>query len=175
MLLAMLLAVSFVHVGAQSRSLGSTWSFSGIGLAYEHITDNQMIIHAGVQMELAENFIGRRGRPGVSCSVTWSSIIAQTESRNGNTVLFHAGTGIMTGWCKDYIVNNEPDPYGIAFGLQGRLGTTIIYDRNINISISILPVIGIHLTKSDETMNMKYYRYGLLRTIMPEIGIQYRF
>lgn len=171
----LLTAATLGTADAQSSSFGTTWSFSGIGISYDRIDDNGMILHAGLELELSENFLGRRGEPGISGSVAWSRVIGQTESRNGNTVLFHAGPGIMAGYCKDFRVEKGENQAGIAFGLMGRIGTTIVYDRNINISICLAPMIGVHLTSSDENTNMKYYRYGLLRALMPEIGIQYRF
>lgn len=174
-LVAAIWALTLGNINAQGRSVGTTWSFSGVGVAYEHINRNDVLVHVGAQLEAAESFLGRGGLPGASFSITWSNIFARTESVNGNEVLFYAGTGVMTGYCKDMSYINEPDPYGIVFGLQGRLGTTIIYDRKINISICIAPVIGMHLTHTDDTMNMMYYKYGLIRTIMPEIGLQYRF
>lgn len=132
-------------------------------------------MQAVVQFEMAESFLGRRGDTGISCSLTWNNIIGRTETDDGNEVLFHAGPGIMAGYCKDFRFRNEPAPYGIAFGLQGKAGVTIIYDRNISISICVAPVIGFHLTRTGEELNMNYYKYGLLRVLMPEIGIKYRF
>ena len=59
---------------------------------------------------------------------------------------------------------------------KGRLGMEIVYDRNVNISICVAPVLGLHMAR-DMSGNLlaRYYRYGLLQTIMPEIGISYRF
>ena len=175
-IVVMSLAVAALGItDAQSRSVGTTWSFSGIGLSYESVRSDDVIFHAGVQLEMTENFLGRRGKMGWSGTVVWSNIIARTESRNGNEVLFHAGPGIMAGYAKDLQRKKGEDQYGVTFGLQGRVGATMIYDRKINISICIAPVIGMHLTRTDENLNMKYYRYGLLRTIMPEVSLQYRF
>jgi hypothetical protein len=39
----------------------------------------------------------------------------------------------------------------------------------------VAPVLGMHLSMKDETVMMRYYRYGLLQTLMPEITIGYRF
>ena len=64
---------------------------------------------------------------------------------------------------------------GTFFGLQGKVGIAIDYPRNISIKICVAPVLGMHLTKGDEYNMMRYYRYGLLQTILPEINISYRF
>jgi hypothetical protein len=59
--------------------------------------------------------------------------------------------------------------------VKGRAGVRIEYDRNINITAAVAPVLGMHLSMKDETVMMRYYRYGLLQTLMPEITISYRF
>ena len=65
--------------------------------------------------------------------------------------------------------------YGSFFGLKGRAGVRIEYDRNINITAAVSPVLGMYLYTKDETVMMRYYRYGLLQTLMPELTISYRF
>lgn len=164
------------HAGAQERSAGTTWSFAGIGISYETMLDDDAFICTGVRLEMAETFLGKRGGTGVSFSVTRNSILAQGTSRNGNAILFHAGPGVMGGYCRDYRLRREPSAAGIAFGLQGRVGMTIVYERKVNISLCVAPVVGMHLTRDDEhNPIIRYYRYGLLNAIMPEIGIKYRF
>lgn len=164
------------NAGAQGHSAGMTWSFSGIGISYERMIDDDAFIRTGVQLEMAETFLGKRGETGVSFSVTRNSILAQTTSRNGNAILFHAGPGIMGGYCRDYQLRREQAAAGVAFGLEGRVGMTIVYERKVNISLCVAPVIGMHVTRDDEyNPVIRYYRYGLLKAIMPEIGIKYRF
>lgn len=160
---------------AQSSSFGTTWSFTGFGVSYEHLKNDDILLNAGVQFEMSENFLGRAGQLGFSASFTSNRIFGRTESRNGTEIIFYAGPGVMAGYCRDHSMKNEDKLYGAVFGLQGRLGMNLIYERNINISISVAPVIGMHLTREDDYLNMKYYRYGLLRMLMPEIGLKYRF
>ena len=160
---------------AQSTAIGTTWSFTGIGLSFEHMKNDEILLNAGLQLEMSENFLGKPGQLGFSGSFTSNRIFSRTESRNGTEVIFYAGPGVYAGYGRDHSLKNEDRLYGLLFGLQGRLGMNIIYDRNVNISIGIAPVIGMHLTRKDHNLSMKSYRYGLMRMLMPEVGLKYRF
>ena len=161
---------------AQKHSIGTSWSFSGIGLTYEQQIKETSFIHVGAQLEMTETFLGRARVPGGSISFTWNNIISSTASRNGNRISFFAGAGAATGYCNDFrLQKKEQTRYGSFFGLKGRAGLGLEYDRNVNITAAVAPVLGMHLFLKDETLMMRYYRYGLLQTLMPEVTISYRF
>ena len=161
---------------AQERSIGTSWSFTGIGLTYDHQIKETAFVHVGAQLEMTETFIGRARVPGGSVSFTWNDILGSRTSRNGNRISFFAGAGAAAGYCKDFrLQKQEQARYGTFFGLKGRAGVRIEYDRNINITAAVAPVLGMHLFTKDETVMMRYYRYGLLQTLMPELTISYRF
>ena len=161
---------------AQERSIGTSWSFTGIGLTYDHLVKETAFVHVGAQLEMPETFLGRARVPGGSASFTWNDIISSTPSRNGNRITLFAGAGAAAGYCRDFRVKrNEQTRYGCFFGLKGRAGFRIEYDRNVNITVAVAPVLGMHLYLKDETLMMRYYRYGLLQTLMPELTISYRF
>jgi hypothetical protein len=177
LLLVISLTLLFLgEANAQKRSIGTSWSFSGIGLAYEHQMKETSFIHAGAQLEMTEMFLGKTKVPGGSISFTWNDIISCASSRNSNRISFFAGAGAATGYCKDFrLKRKEQTRYGCFFGLKGRAGLRIEYDRNVNITAAIAPVLGMHLSLKDEILIMRYYRYGLLQTLMPELTISYRF
>jgi hypothetical protein len=169
--IAMILAVASVHTAsAQMKTLGTSWSLSGIGVFYEKHSSAQTFIHISVQAEMGEMFRGTTPYSGLSAAFTWNHIFAQVESRNGTPVQFYAGPGIAAGASKDF-----DGPRGLFFGLKGRLGVQCLYKRKVNISVAVAPVIGIQLAKIDENFVTRAYRNGLLHTIVPEIGISYRF
>ena len=161
---------------AQERSIGTSWSFSGIGLTYDQQVKETAFVHIGAQLEMTETFIGRARIPGGSVSFTWNDILGSTTSRNGNRISFFTGAGAAAGYCKDFrLQKQEQTRYGTFFGLKGRAGVRIQYDRNINITAAVAPVLGMHLYAREGTVMMRYYRYGLLQTLMPELTISYRF
>ena len=176
-LLVITLTMAFLSDSfAQERSIGTSWSFSGIGLTFDQQIKETAFVHFGAQLEMSETFLGRARVPGASLSFTWNDIIGSTTSRNGNRICFFTGAGAAAGYCKDFRVRRkEQIRYGSFFGLKGRAGVRIEYDRKVNITVAIAPVLGMHLYIKDETLMMRYYRYGLLQTLMPELTISYRF
>ena len=176
-LIVILLTIPFLsEIYAQEHSIGTSWSFSGIGLTYEYQIKETAFVHVGAQFEMTESFLGRAAVPGGSVSFTFNDIIDSISSRNGNRISFFAGAGAAIGYCKDFrLKRKEQAAYGYFFGLKGRAGLRIEYDRNINITAAFAPVLGMHLYTKDETLMMRYYRYGILQTMMPELTISYRF
>lgn len=155
---------------SQEHSIGTSWSFSGIGADYRHRTGRDTFLWVQAKLEMTEIFQGNASVPGASASVSWNSMFAGSESASGSSIMFYAGPGITAGYCRDYGTGN-----GVFWGLQGRAGVQIAYDRNAEICIGIAPVIGMHLISDASKTSVKCYRYGLLQTIMPEISISYRF
>ena len=177
--LIMVIAMTMVLLGkanAQERSIGTSWSFTGFGLAYEQPMKGCTFLHVGAQLEMSEMFLGRTAKHGGSINFTCNDVLHSITSRNGNTVSFFAGAGAAVGHSKDCRLKRDQVTYpGLFFGLKGRAGLRIRYDRNINITAAVAPVLGMHLSMKDETVMMRYYRYGLLQTLMPEITVSYRF
>lgn len=177
LMLVIVMAIVFLGTAsAQKRSIGTTWSFSGIGLSYEHPMKESTFLHIAAQMEMSETFLGRTTMPGGSINFTYNDILKSITSRNGNGIYIFAGAGAAIGYNKDCrLKRNQVTDHGYIFGLKGRAGLRIEYDRKINITAALAPVLGMHLSLKDETLMMRYYRYGLLQTLMPELSISYRF
>lgn len=168
------LIVSLLYIGisyAQPKAIGTTYSFSGICISYEHSVKGDSFIEAEIKAELSEVFVNRTDMPGVSTSFTWNYVLKNWTSAEGNEVRMYAGPGIAAGICKDF-----KKPSGIFLGLKGRIGTECSFSsRNIIISACLAPVLGTHVTLNGKILEMRYYRNGLLSTIMPEVGIRYMF
>lgn len=154
----------------QSRSIGATFSFSGIALTYEYDTDPSSFIDIVLKAECGGMFFGNGGYPGATASFTWNMVFARKESVNGNEIRFYAGPGVLTGWSNDLM-----KPHGIVFGLKGRIGTECSFGRGVTLSASLCPVIGTHMQIMDDYLDLRWYRMGVLSAILPEIGIRYRF
>jgi len=156
---------------AQSKSLGAVFSFTGLALEYEHYfgTDNSFI-GVSLKAEMPETFIGRKEFPGVSSSFVWNISIKEWPSSEGNTIRFFAGPGISIGYVPDF-----KSGYGVFIGLKGRVGLECDFIRDATISLSMSPVVGSHVIFDGNSSSMKFYRNGLLYTIVPEVGIKHRF
>ena len=158
------------HADAQSKAAGGSFSLNGAGISYEHILDGGCFLNADIRAELGNHFIDSDRKPGVSLSLVSNFILKEWKSDNGNPVRFFAGPGITAGMAHD--LRKE---YGCFFGLKGRIGMECLFSRNIAISLNFSPVIGMHMTLKDDYLVMKYYKYGLIGSAIPEIGIKYLF
>ena len=175
-----LAVVVFVTCGvahARKNTVGTSWGLSEIGISYGRVIKENTFLLAGIHLETGEALAGRTNFPGAAASFTWNTIFARKESGNGNEIRFFAGPGAAVGYCKDIrLKKTEHGLHGTYFGLKGRLGFEITYARNVNIVICVAPVLGLHMAKdSGGNLLARYYRYGIMQTIMPEIGISYRF
>jgi hypothetical protein len=160
-----------MHLGhAQPKAAGTSWSFSGIGVTYEHLMNPGCFLNASIRAETGELFMNRSQSPGISASLSFNYILKSWKSRNGNMICAFAGPGISLGMADELKKGR-----GYFIGLKGRAGAECSFDRQVSITICINPVLGSHLTLEDDHLEMKLYRYGLLDAVMPEIGIKYMF
>lgn len=169
-MIVIMMASSAADVYAQKNVIGTSWSFSGIGITYERHMDDGTFARIGVQTEMTDAFLGHCTKAGASASFTWNIVFASITSRNDIEVRFYAGPGVAIGYNSDREV-----PYGAFFGLKGRLGARCSYSRNIDIEVGIAPVLGLHRHNIENDTIMSLYRQGLIQILMPEIVIAYRF
>lgn len=149
---------------------GIVQSYSRMGFYYERETKDRSFMSCSVCAETAEMFSGKTSLPGLSFSFGWNFIFAEAGQPDGNRIIFFAGPGATAGVCRDFM-----SPPGLFFGMQGRAGICLRSKRNVDISVCAAPVLGIHSVRDDESIYMKYFKYGLMRAVIPEIRIGYRF
>ena len=165
------LFMSHAISSAQPKSLGATFSFTGFAVSYEHeLSDRNSFIEASIKAETSEIFLYRTNIPGISGSISWNFPISQWESEEGNKLTFFAGPGIVGGCGHDYKM-----PYGVFFGLKGRVGVECNFAGNVVISAFLSPLIGSHIVFYNDHLTMRYYKNGLMCSLVPEIGLKYRF
>lgn len=160
------------NADAQSKAVGSTYSFAGIGVVYEHMIDEDSFAEFQLKAETAPVlFTFGTETPGISASFTWNMVFVDAESRNGNTISFFAGPGVAIGTSEDI-----KGPAGLFFGLKGRIGSECTFaSRNVSLSVSLSPILGAHIRKEKDMVSMLPYKFGLLSSLMPEVGIKYAF
>lgn len=155
---------------AQPKAVSSLWSICGIGLGYEHATSEDVFIQLDFKTETSEIFLNRRLSLEATASFTWNKIFARTTSAYGTQIRYFAGPGVAGGLAKDMKAGK-----GIVFGLKGRVGTELLFKRKIGLSISLAPVIGMHISAKEGSANLRLYRNGLLYGAIPEISLKYSF
>ncbi len=155
---------------AQRKSVGSSFSYAGIGLLYEHELDDKSFAEIQLRAETSALYADRRNGTGFTASFSWNMVFSEKQVRNGNRIVFFAGPGIMAG-----ITGDVKNGNGLMIGLKGRVGGECTFRRKVAVSLSVSPVIGLHMGAREGMINMLLYRTGLLYTIMPEVGLKYAF
>ena len=161
-------AMSYCH--AQPKALGTSYSISGISLTYEHYLNSECFLNTDLKAEMLTYFVNRNRTPGISASVSCNYIMKEWTSRNGNKILAIAGPGVVFGYSNDFRKDK-----GYFFGLKGRIGLECSFERNVSVSLTLNPILGSHMMLRDEYIEMRYYRNGIINTVLPEIGIKYTF
>lgn len=170
-ILAIVIIITASHdLTAQPKAIASLWSICGIGLGYEHATSEDVFIQLDLKTETSEMFLNRRLSLEATASFTWNKIFARRRSAYGTQIRFFAGPGIAGGLAKDMKAEK-----GIIFGLKGRIGTELLFKRKIGLSMSLAPVIGMHISAKEGYANLRLYRNGLLYGAIPEISLKYSF
>ena len=169
-LLTALLNFSAAELNAQPKAVSSSWSFSGIGLGYEHMAGDDCFVQIDLKTDTVDLFNERHWTPGGTLSFTWNLIFKSIVSPYGSKVSFFAGPGAVIGWTDD-----NKAPAGAIFGIKGRVGAEWTFNRDVSISLSTSPSLAMHLSADDGEYNMRTYRNGLVYGLIPEIGIKYCF
>lgn len=169
--LIMACLLSTAALKAQPKAISSLWSFSGIGIGYEHNLKDNSFIQFSIKTHLVRPFEDLSWTPDATLDFSWNMIFRQFRTSHGSDIFLFAGPGGMIGWTDDL-----KTPYGAVFGVKGRLGAECHFTRQVSIAMSIAPVIGMHLSVNREgDYNMRTYRNGLIYDLLPELGIKYRF
>lgn len=169
-LILVLAVLSSLEMHSQERSVGTSWSISGISADFKWKTAEDSFMWVQAKLELTETFWNSSSTPGASASVTWNSTFGEKKICDDSIFQFYAGPGITAGYNTDYKSSRGP-----FIGLMGRVGVMIMYDRNIDICVGLSPVLGIHITSEKNSISTQYYKHGLIQCIIPEISICYRF
>lgn len=155
---------------AQRRYAGATFSYGSAGIVYEHDIDSDTFWSLQLEVDAVTPYNVAASFPGITASFVWNMLFAEFESSEGNPIRFFAGPGFFAGTDDD--IFRKP---GLVFGLKGRVGGMCSFSRNLSLSISVAPVLGVHVTRVDGMVSMLPYKSGLLAGIIPEAGIKYAF
>lgn len=157
-------------ISAQERSIGASFSYAGTGVSFQNRVNEDTFIEIQLRAETAHLFASSAQTPGLTASLTWNMIFAETTSPDGNRISFFAGPGICAGLADDVPVHK-----GIVFGLQGKVGAECSFKRGIAVSACVSPLLGAHVSMKDGMPSMLLYKTGLMCSLIPEIGIRYIF
>ena len=170
-LLAAVLFTALQTAYSQPKSVGASFSYTGFGIVYEHVLkEGNSFVEVGLKADVSELLQDRAPYPGLICSFTWNIVLKEWKTSEDTVMKLFAGPGMIAGHTQDH--REKP---GFMFGMKGRFGVEAEFIRNISLSLSISPVIGSHISDELDHMSMRYYKNGLIYSLVPDIGIKYRF
>lgn len=175
---------SWHRASAQDYAFGIANSFKGVGVVFEHTRAEYCFNSFQLGMDMYGMPTGRSHYPGGRFSFSHNIIFDEFE-RNGVVCDFYWGAGFSAGYVHDFekgmfavsggtVLRKN---YGAMAALSGSCGARLIYRGAFCIDLRFMGEFGLHM-RQDEiqgNLDLSCYINGLIRTIYPEIHINYMF
>ncbi|MBP5539339.1 MAG: hypothetical protein J6X69_05875 [Bacteroidales bacterium] len=166
-LFCLLPSLAFGEPGAgPSRAIHLQGGFQDIGITYSFTTEQNNNFHSiSLLIDTQDLVTERMSTPGGFVRYDYHFALL-----NQDRMLLYAGPGAMAGYVTDH-----RQPYGLTLGLAGNFGFKYLFDKSLTLGVSIHPVLGYHIHRTDGQAKLNFYQSGLWRTILPEFSIGYNF
>lgn len=164
-----LMTLPAVLMLAGPRTVGAVFSPQRSGIEYGDSFNDAAFWNIGLGVEYGNAVFWRDRTPGVSVVFQYNYVLKTWSSSSGSGTFF-AGPGLKLGYMSDKNV----DP-GIVAGVAGIIGMDFAFRIPVTLSLSIKPVLGLHLDIAGDNTSLRFYRNGLITEFCPEIGVKYHF
>ena len=163
----------FWHCGmvAQDRSAGLNLAYNEFSAMCQIPVGEKESLRISANLDMTKVISGKVLYPGVSADAAYLFRIWGKRFLSGESMMLSAGPGACAGYVRDHRGH-----YGLMASLTGYIGFEYIFLVPVSISLSLEPCLGVHLNRDRfGYVNMDFYRYGLLYSLLPHVGIRYRF
>lgn len=183
--LAMLVIAVSTHVGWSrdlrselSPSAGVFNSIKGVG-ATVRFPSGMEFGNISLYAEIYGIPTGRCSTPGVKLCYSHNIILKGMEFETAR-LSFYAGPGVSVGYMRDAEIGKyEGTDFtlarnsGFMAALSGTGGCLFNFSRNIALDLSFTAELGIHVRRDEKvhSLNMNFYRNGLLQALYPQLSI----
>ncbi|MCQ2115497.1 MAG: hypothetical protein MJZ07_04775 [Bacteroidales bacterium] len=185
-ILAIALGISAAAV-AQPKAIGGRLGYQ-TEVSYQHYLGNPNFLEvtAGFDFNsLAQNDFG------FLATATYNFTFAQPNWTDRGTWAWYAGPGIATGWVNDKVVWKPAEgvkevyhPQGFMIGLAGQVGLSYTFWFPLQLSVSLRPVVGMHISAPVKEKNTgavivdskaNFYDGGVTWNWTPTLSVHYAF
>ncbi len=179
------LCLSISDSAAQSKSIvitriGETSSFKGHSISL--ITTSGRKENAFLKFSAGLDTYGiishKTISPGGKLSLTHNTILKNSYINDDIAYILYMGAGGVVGYLKDYYRETIKN-HGVIMGVSTTLGGLVAFKKsNIELGLDFTADLALQLRKMEENENrlgLSWYANGLLRAIIPQISIYYRF
>lgn len=179
------LCLNFSDLSAQSKGIvvtriGETSSFKGHSITL--ITTSNRKENAFLKFSAGLDTYGiishKTISPGGKLSVTHNTILKNSFINDDIAYILYMGAGGVAGYLKDYYRESIKN-HGVIMGVSTSLGGIVAFrNSNIELGLDFTADLALQLRKMEETENklgLSWYANGLIRALIPQVSIYYRF
>ncbi len=163
----------FMHcvAAAQDRSAGLNLAYNEFSAFIGLPLEKNESLRLSLNLDMSGVISGEYLFPGISADAVYLFSFGSSLHAAGESSSFFAGPGISAGY-----VRNLPGSLGIMAALTGCFGFEYTFAVPVSLSVSLEPSIGIHINEDEfGYVTMDFYKTGFFYSLLPHIGIKYRF
>lgn len=165
---------STLAISAQdfTNAIGYISSPKYVGISYSLTNKNSQVSNnLSLNLDLMNVLKGESDHPGLRLCYNQTRPFENWDTKSGTIISFYAGPGASVGYVMDY-----DEDFGWFIALSGTCGFDFKFIKPINIRIGIMGEFGIQcVNQGENNTKIKLYKNGIIRSVIPEISISYRF
>ena len=166
-----ILLMTDAGVVAQNRSVGGNFAYNEFSAMLRMPLEEKQSVRISANLDMSGVIPGDYLFPGVSANVAYLYEFAGITFPSGESMGFLAGPGAGVGYVRD-----TSGAYGAIVSLTGCIGFEYVFMVPVSISLTLEPCIGLHLSRDRfGYLSMGFYKAGLIYSLLPHLGIKYRF
>ena len=172
---AMVFAAFLTEDGAcaadRNRTLGLSFAYNEFSVAYRMPLKSGEHLRIAANLDMGGVISGKSLYPGISADAVYLFEFARTGFRNGESMVFMAGPGAAAGYVRDF-----EGVHGVMVSLAGCIGFEYLFAVPVSVTLSLEPCIGLHVSRDRFGYTvMSFYKAGMIYSLMPHLGLKYRF
>lgn len=154
---------------ARPKSAGAVFSPGGTMISYQSYVSERSFVNFLIGVEYGAMLLEQTSRPGINAGVGYNFIFRQRDSRSGTSV-WYAGPAVSLGYMAD-----KDKFHGMIFCFSGVIGYEYSFHLPVSLSVDLAPTLGLSFHNVDENLQLSPYINGFIWSLVPWIGIKYRF
>ncbi len=169
--LAAVFAATGTDTAAREKTVGMSLAYNEFSATFTMPVKDRETIMISANLDMSGVIPGDCLFPGVSANVAYLYEFAGITFPSGESMGFLAGPGAGVGYVRD-----TSGAYGAMVSLTGCIGFEYVFMVPVSISLTLEPCIGLHLSRDRfGYLSMGFYKAGLIYSLLPHLGIKYRF
>lgn len=163
---------------AQNRFVraGIINSPKGFGVAAQLPTGSESILNSVyITADLEGVLEGVESLPGIKFTYLHQNVLKSGAIRDDVDYSLYIGGGFSGGFVRDF--GSENLNHGLMLGMAAGTGVLFTFRGNIDIAIDVTGEFGLHLREDEKysTLDLAWYENGVVKALIPQLIIYYKF